>query len=483
MGLPMRHHNIITKIGGLAAACALVAAPLAGAVAFAGAASATTLAPKPHRYVAPPEAVGIYPSVVTFSNVLRGGRYVQTIGVLNGTARAQWFHFQISGQVAPWLTVTAAHATAPVKQILAHNGAIATQAVLHLQVPSTAADGTYHGVLTVWMKPPKAKKNGPTTVGLGGQIDLTVTVSGTEVVSGKLIDAYAYPKLEQGEPLKVFALVDNSGNVTALPSFHFLILKNGASRPVYNWVGTTGEPLLPGQRTTYELDWPARFTEGATLGQYTAKIASVTFPQGKDVGSSVIGFQLYPYGSLHRGGRLLDLKLANKPKVGYEAQVEASVTSSGEVQEETYFVGQLYRNGTFLEGVKSPVPILLAPSGQPGDAGVIQLPVPVSKAGTYRLTGVANFAGAPSNAVTLSFTVGSKGVPIAYVAGATGALFVLLVLIGLLVVRRRRRGPPAYGGRSHVPPRYTATHTRALHVPDRTPVTTSHGRSVRARRG
>jgi len=459
----------------VAALCTFVAASLGGT------ASAATLAPKPHHYVPPPEAVGIYPSVVSFSNVLRGGSYVETIGVLNGTAKGQWFHFSLSGQVAPWLTVTAAHASKPITEIWARNSAIATQAVLHLRVPPTLADGTYHGTVTVWMKPAQTKKNGPTTVGLGGQVEVTVTVSGTEVVSGRLINAYTYPKIEQGEPLKVFALVDNSGNVSALPSFHFQVIKKGAARPVYNWVGTTGEPLLPGQRSTYELVWPASLTEVATLGQYTAKIASVTFPQRKDVGSSAMAFQLYPFGALHRGGKLTSLKLANKPRLGYSAQVEAAVLSTGEVQQETYFVGQLYRNGTFLEGIKSPVPVLLAPKGEPGDTGVIQIPVPLSKTGTYRLTGVANFAGATSNAMTLSFSIGSKGAPLAYVAGGGAVAVAVLVLIGLLAARsRRRRGRlPGYRQRDHVPPRYTATHARALHIPEK--VGTAPGRSPRAR--
>jgi hypothetical protein len=478
------YKHTLAKFARLGALCALVAAPLAGTLNLPGAASATTLSPKPHRYIPPPEAVGIYPSVVAFSNVLRGGHYVETVGVLNGTSHGQWFHFSISGQVARWLTVTAAHASAPLKEIWAHNGAIATQAVLHLQVPATLADGTYRGTVTVWMKPASTKKNGPTTVGLGGQVEVVVSVSGTEVVSGRLVNAYAYPKLEQGEPLKVFALVDNSGNVSALPSFHLLVLKKGYPRPVYNWVGTTGEPLLPGQRSTYELDWPARLTEGATLGLYSAKIASVTFPQGKDVGAWALTFQLYPFGSLHRGGKLLDLKLANKPRVGYSAQVEASVASSGEVQQETYFVGQLYRNGTFVQGIKSPVPVLLAPEGQPGDAGVIQLPVAVPKAGTYRLTGVANFAGAESNPLTLSFTVGSQGLPVAYLAGAAGAAGVLLVLLGAIVFRsRRRRGPPSYRGRAHVPAPHPAARASALRVPGRAPVGAAPTRSTRARRG
>lgn len=459
------------------ALCAFAVAPL-DAVA-----SATTVTARPHPHVPPPEAVGLYPTLVSFKNVLRGGTYQDTIGVLNGTARGQWFHISLSGQAAPWLKVTPTDGSAPIKQIWAPNGASPTRAVLQLRVPGNLANGTYHAVATIWMKPPKTKHNGPTTVGLAGEIEVTVAVTGTEVVAGQLVDAYTYPKLEQGEPLNVFAIVNNSGNVAALPNFHFQILKHGVHHPVYNWVGTTGEPLLPGQRSTYELRWPASLTEGATLGDYTAKILSVTFPQVKDVGSWALPFRLYPFGSLHRGGKLLSLRLINKPRVGYSAEVQASVVSSGQVQQETYFVGQLYRNGAFLEGIKSPVPVLLAPANQPGAAGVLQVPVPITKTGLYRLTGTASFAGAQSAAKTLTFRVGAVGIPLVYKVAAAAAVIVLvLALASLVVLRRRRRGPPPpLEGRRHVPPRYTATHPRVLHVPLTEPVGSAPGRSHRRR--
>lgn len=451
---------------------------LALAMPFGAVSSATAPVTRPHKFVPPPEAVGLYPSVLSFDKVLRGAQYEDTIGMLNGTAHGQWFHFTLTGQAAPWLTVTSSGKPTPLQEMWAPNGASPTRAVLHLQVPSTLADGTYHGVVTVWMKPPKTKTNGPTTVGLGGEIQVTVAVTGTEVVSGKLIDAYTYPKVEQDEPLKVFAIVNNSGNVAALPSFHFQILKAGSRRPAYNWVGTTGEPVLPGQRSTYEINWPASLTEGATLGKYTAKIVSVTFPRAKDIGSWALPFKLYPYGALHRGGNFLSLKLLNKPRVGYSAEVEASVSSNGEVSQETNFVGQLYRNGNLLEGVKSPVPVLLAPAGQPGDTGLVQIPVPITHNGLYRLTGLVNFAGAESATKTLTFRVGAAGPSRTdEIAAGAAAVVLVVLLVSLLVVRKRRKRPQSFHHNGHVPPRYTATHPRTLHVPPKDPVGSSAGRT------
>ena len=77
------------------------------------------------------------------------------------------------------------------------------------------------------------------------------------------------------------------------------------------------------------------------------------------------------------------------------------------MQQETNFVGQLYRNGNLVQAVKSPVPILL----QPGQHGQIIVPVPVAKNGLYSLSGTANFAGQQSGVATITFRVGLPAFP------------------------------------------------------------------------
>ena len=458
-------------------------APLAGALALCTALtapfSATAFASTtPKTTPAPPSAVGLYPTVVKFSNTLRSGQYVDTIGVLNGTAHGQWFHFHLSGTAAPWLQVVASsQSTAPITEIWAPNGATPTTALLKLHVPATAGDGMYAGAVNVSTLPPKATKKGETTVGLSGQIEVTIAVTGTQIVAGTLVNAYTYPKIELGEPLRVFAVIKNASNITVAPQFHLQVTRVKSHSPVYKWVGTTGEALLPAQTSTYEVDWPAASTSTQTLGNYVAKI-SVTFPGGKKIGSWSLPFRLYPYGSLHRGGQLLALKLANKPRPGYLADIEASVRSTGEVQQETNFVGQLYRNGNLVQAVKSPVPILL----QPGQHGQIIVPVPVAKNGLYSLSGTANFAGAQSGVATVTFRVGPAPLSLVYKIAIAAAVVVLAALIVALFLRRRRRRlttPP----RGHAPYRYTATHPRTLHLPPKSPVGSSPGRSMpRARR-
>ncbi len=450
------------------------------ALAMGGAAGATTrLGPPP-----PAGGIGVYPAVVAFSSALRGGEYVETIGVLNGSARGQWFHLQLTGAAAAWLRVApSTGGNRGVTQLWAPGGGRAT-AELELRVPSAAANGTYPAGIEVFTLPSKATAKRPVTVGLGATLRVSVDVVGTEVIAGELVNAYTYPKIEVGEPLRVFAVVKNSSNVTVQPRLQLVVTKGARHARVYSLAKTGTNGALPNWTATYELDWPASSTLGATLGAYTAEL-TVTFPHGKRVGSWQLPFRLYPYGSLHRGGRLLSLKLANHPRAGGQAVVDAAVLSTGEVQQETYFIGQLYRDGSFVRALKSPVPVLLAPKGQPGDSGTLVVPVAVAGNGLYRVTGVANFAGAQSQPLTLSFRVGPAPLPLAWeVALGAGAVVLVVLLVALALGFRRRRRPPAGRSNSHVAPRYTASHPLTVHVPPRAPAASSPGRPhPRARRG
>ncbi len=423
-------------------------------------------------------SVGAYPTVIRFDQALRGDQYQDTFGVINSTGSGQTFTFGLAGTTAPWVhVVSSGDHDMGIRKVWAASGPRPKTAVLELQVPANLPNGIYKGELTIASAPPKVTKNGQTPVGLGAAIEVVVNVTGTEVVAGNLVNAYTtYPKVEVGSPLNVFVVLKNGGNVAEQPGFALEVTKAHGKSAQYNWQGTTGSALLPNQTAVYEVAWPGASTETQTLGDYSATV-KVAFGD-KHIGTADLDFQLVPYGSLHHGGKLLDLKLSNQPHKGYSAEVQAQVKSTGEVQQQTSFVGQLYLNGQLVNGIKSPVPILL----QPGQDGIITLPVLVTKNGVYKLSGTANFGGAQSNPETLTFRVGPAPIPLLYEVGA-GLVVVLLValVVGVVVWRRRRPGPPSWPERGHAPRRYPSSHSSTLHVPPRTPVGSSGSRQQRAR--
>ena len=419
-------------------------------------------------------SVGFYPTAVVYPQALRGGTFTQRVGLIVGGHVPQTFRFSTLGPIGKWLTVLPL--SGPQKPLLSLDARPGdTDLVLRLKVPSHAADGNYRGTLVVEVPPGKGAK-GTSTVGFGAEIKVTAEVTGTEVLAARLLDAYTYPKVEVGSPVTFFARVDNAGNVAVTPTFHIRVSRGKTL--VFNNISSPAT-VQPSTLSTLQIAWPGSATQAAPLGLYKATISARFGHLG--LGSISTQFELVPYGSLHRGGQLTALKLLNRPAVGGYAEIQASVLSTGQAPEQTSFVGQLYRGGSLVEPVKSPLPILLQPADRPGDNGTLTITVPIKRGGSYRLTGTANFSGAESAAKTLSFAVGSQGAPAPYELAAAGvALAIASVLLSVLVARRRRRpNPPPGRDRLHVAPRYTATHPRALHVPQAEPVGSAPGRPPR----
>jgi len=427
----------------------------------------------------PPGAasIGFYPGIVEYPQALRAGTFTEQVGLIVGGQASQAFHFATAGPIGSWLAVLPVSGPPkPLDSLVAKPGD--TDLRLQLKVPAHAADGTYHGVLIVEAPPVKGSK-GVSEVGLGTEVKVTADVTGTEVLAARLLDAYTYPKIEVGSPVTFFARVDDSGNVSVTPVFHLRVTRGKS--PVFSLLSSPAT-LQPSSLSVLQVAWPGSATEVAPLGTYQATL-SATFGH-LHLGSVSTRFELVPFGSLHRGGELTSLKLVNRPAVGGYAEVQASVLSTGQAPEQTSFAGALYRNGTLVAPAKSQLPVILQPADRPGDTGTLTVAVPVKHGGSYRLTGVANFAGVESTAKTIEFRIGTQGLPATYEIAAAGAAVALLLVLTLaLVLRgRRRRGPPPLNGRRHVPPTYTPTHSRALHVPPRVPVGNTPSRSVRSRR-
>lgn len=414
-------------------------------------------------------SIGFYPARVSFSQALRGGTFTQRVGIIVGGAAPQTLEFSTAGPIGSWLRVLPISGPPePLRSMVAKPGD--TDLVLQLRVPGKEADGVYQGMLLLEVPPAKGKK-GTTAVGFGAEINVTARVTGTEVLSARLLNAYTYPKVEVGSAVTFFARVDNSGNVAVTPAFHLKLTKANSS--VFNDVSSAGT-VQPSSISLLELQWPGKDTETAPLGTYQATLTG-TFGHLR-LGAFTMRFQLVPFGSLHRGGKLVSLKLLNRPAVGGYAEVQASVLSTGQAPEQTSFIGQLYRSGTLLAPVKSPAPLMLQPAYQPGDSGVFTLTVPLKRGGSYRLSGVANFAGVQSATKTLSFSVGSPWLSrtgkIVASAGAVVVVLLLVVSVFLVRSRRRRRFSPLQTN-GHVTPRYLAMPPPTLRVGPRDPVESS----------
>lgn len=413
----------------------------------------------------PSNAVGIYPSSVSFTKVLRGGEYLQTIGIINGSSQHRVFRFSLHGRMARWLTIVArGNLLMRRSTVTVPPGTSTVQ--LRLEVPPQTVDGTYTGALDIVARPLKGSHpEGSIPVSVGVQVDVSAQVTGTQVIAGALINVSSYRAIEVGDPLPIFSTIKNSSNVIVSPVFRLRITRG--NKVVYDHT-SLGQGLIPGSLSKSEVVWPGPDTGSQVLGAYEVHL-SVLFPS-HSLGTRELSFHLDPQGSLRRGGRLLSLKLLDHPKVGDAAYVGASLVNTGEVQADSSFEGELYRNGVLLGSVTS-FGILLAP----GQSGVATLTVKLPQDGTYRITGVGSFAGAQSNSLSLSFRLGSPTFPILYpIAGGAAVVLLALFLLWRRSTRNRPEVSRSQGGRDQLqgPRRHRHAHRPSRrHVKRRPKVT------------
>ena len=406
------------------------------ALVGAGLLGAGVLVPVALALPAAAHSIGVYPTQLAYADALRGANYEQTVGIVDDSPTPETFDLTVTGTIASWASFReASDPTKVVTTVQAQAGPPA-QVLLRIDVPVQAGDDTYQGLVhaTPEIHATKAGKGSGQSVDVSVEIPVSVQVTGTQVVAGTLLDAYTYPAIEVGSPLRFFTVLKNSGNVEVHPAIHLTITRGPTQ--IFDHV-FQDEPVDPGLASkTIESDWSD--TTAAPVGSYTAHV-DVQY-NGKEIGSKDAHFQVVPYGSLRRNGSLDGLLLANRPNPGQAALVHAVVQNTGQIETRPVFQGELYRNGQLISGVTS-VPMLTLP----GQTQTISMVINLPKGGHYTLRGQANFDGKESNTRSLAFQVGKSG-GLGLLPWLLGGL--LLVLAGStiwLVGRRRRRTPPSGG--------------------------------------
>lgn len=384
------------------------------------------------------KSVGVYPTQFAFANSLRGGAYEQTLGIIDNSPTPDTYELSATGTIAPWLSFReASDPSTVVTSVQAHQGP-PTQVIVRIDVPRKAGNGIYHGVVDVTpsVQGQVGGNQSGQRVAISAQIPVGVSVTGTEVLAGRVLDAYTYPAIEVGSALRLFTKLVNTGNVEVHPAIDVTIDRGATVMLQHTF---TGGPLDPGVGSrTLESEWKS--TSAWPVGSYAAHVA-VSY-LGQPIGSKNLSFKVVPYGSLRRAGKLEGLRLENRPEPGGAAVVGAVVRNTGQIATRPVFHGGLYRDGTLVRGITS-VPLLVLP----GQTSTIDMVIDVPQGGAYTLKGQADFDGTQSNLRSLSFQVGASSVPI--VVWLLGAAALLASGILVWLIRRVRKSPPESGGPKH----------------------------------
>ena len=399
-----------------------------GALALA---ALTFLSPPPS---AGASSIGVSPSTLTFDNALRSGTYQASIAVFTDSSTPSTFSFQKEGDVSSWLSFFDANDPnrAPVESVVAPPQGTDGFLGVKVDVPAGTTNGTYTGSITVYSDVNKgASTAGP--VNVGAQVGVTVNVTGTQTISGDVVDAsLGSSQIEVGQPARFAAQIKNTGNVDLQPDVAVVVRAKGSDVDVLSAVTQAIRPADIGKLIA---TWDTHRFE---VGDYTAKITAKA--GAVSIGERTINFRLVPEGTLRRNGELRDLKVTTPPSVGGAARVVAEFANTGEIDAEATFRGELWRDGKLVGDVASPALLV-----DPGSLGELSFTVPTPERGDYKVTGLVNFSGKETSSRDLTFKAGDSG-------GGGFAPFILVAAAGVSIIGiaiwllRRRPGPPSMDG-------------------------------------
>ncbi|HYM16528.1 MAG TPA: hypothetical protein VEZ14_13305 [Dehalococcoidia bacterium] len=447
----MRRGRTVTR-------AAIVASVMLGTIACSGGARRAPLAPTPSSAptvaatstpvygspIAPPpsplpvergtadasDGIGIYPTLLSFPDTLRGRDYYGTVGVINGGPHDRTYRFETEGDAAAWLSfVTTSDRGATLREIsVPAHGSV--QVMVRADVPATVPNGQYTGLVRVITT--GATNAGSSTrpgvgVNLGGEVSVALAVTGTERVEGQFISASA-SDVESGYPLRIQSSLVNTGNVQVNPTFD--IAFNGFYGNPVDHLVTSDQTLTPNEHKQLIIEWP---TSGKPLGLLVARIR-VAYGS-LDLGTKEVRFNIVPPGTFTRRAELASVRLVNRPQPGELAKITALFKNTGQIQTTGKFIGELYVGDRLIESLQSPEQLLL-----PGGSGDLEVLAHVVDKGTYTVKGKINYEGRETDVQQVSFKVGSGGgIPGWIVFVASGVTAAVIAGGGLWFARRRFR--------------------------------------------
>lgn len=185
-------------------------------------------------------AIGQMSEPIVVNDALKGQEIKDTISVTNSEDRVLEVKIQAEGQIVDWTTFYAIEdkeLANPITELtLPARGS--AKAIVLLRVPDDAPNGTYKGVIAAISKLTEKTQSSANdgTANVLQKIDreVTITVSGKEIVK---LEAAVLPLtygIPAGQKLQVKAIYDNQGNVAVKPDLQLKITNADATSVLHN---------------------------------------------------------------------------------------------------------------------------------------------------------------------------------------------------------------------------------------------------------
>ncbi len=376
--------------------------------------------------------VGIAPVEIEIKEALRGGEYRRTIMFMNQEDGDITFQISLEGEVATWASMHPLEEPAvsiDAIEVPAHNDA---RLLLRILVPPDAPNGPHNGTVRFQSVPSadKSKESGM-GVSIGVASNLKIDVTGTQRLSGVVLDMSTDDVEIDQPPLRLHTMFKNDGNVKANPVIN-LQVKTPAGT-------TVGEASF--NNTVVEADHIAQIQSewdisGKPVGKY---VAEATVVLGDiQIDKRDLNFEIFPRGTLTRSGALDTLKLEGQPQVGAVAKVTGTFRNTGKIDTRAILTGEVYRDSALVKVIESRerlVPL--------GELAVIDMFFDVTLTGSYIVRAKVGYEGKETEARELTFKVDAgnellSSTALSLIGGALAAIGVVSAT-GIFALRKRRR--------------------------------------------
>jgi hypothetical protein len=297
--------------------------------------------------------VGVSPPFLDIDDALRGTTYEEYITVFNtDNSSTNTYGLAAYEDISGWVSYYLPES--PDTTITSIDiPARGTQRVLvKIAIPADIPNGAYNGMLSISAMA-TASGEGSVGVGLEAPVVVTIQVTGTQNISGKVNDILAYD-VEVGYPLRLIVMFENTGNVAADPLIEATIDYKGTK--VANF-SSNGTKIAAGTTGNIEAEWD---TTGNAPAEYTAEV-TVSL-DGKVLMQKDVPFNILPLGELTRSGELKDIIIDNAAIVGKPLKVQATFENTGQIDTNVYFTGEVYLEGNLIQVMTSDT--LLVKHGQ-----------------------------------------------------------------------------------------------------------------------
>ena len=289
------------------------------------------------------EGIGISPTTISISEVMRGKILEETLSVYNPNSEDLYFKMETEGEAGEWISFSDYDDKIPLTEGIIPANDKQTLLVT-IEIPTDAANGIY--TATIYASTQSNENNilsGMQAVFRAASV-MTIEVTDIQRLAGT-VDYITVWDGEVNMPLPVELKFTNTGNVIAKPTVTIVIQKDGETIDQFTAKDVEIKPSLS---ATIKENWD---TAERKSGDYTADV-SVSLG-GKAIKDETVPFELFPVGTMTRDGEFVTLATDGDLQTGILLKIIGNFKNTGTIGTTAQMVGEVLKNGNLIGTIES----------------------------------------------------------------------------------------------------------------------------------